>query len=224
MFKDVYAKGVVLPGEVEVMLSDGVDLWNTPFVAAYEALPKTMVLALGHTARAGKDSAAQVLIETAPRDTVRFAFADALYAYCRVVRGMTAKDATLLQHVGVEFRESDPETWIRVVYWAIRDRQPKVAVITDCRFPNELAFVRAMGGVTLKMERLNADGSRFVAPDRDPQHVSEVALAEAEWDETVRVTSGDMLTLRDEVLRAFKRLERRWKLGVKAGAEGTGAA
>lgn len=168
----------------------------------YAPIPGVRVIGLGHKARHGKDTAARTLIELAPDKVMRFSFADDLYSVCRVVHGMTTKDAPLLQRVGVEFRERDPEVWVRSVYAKILDARPEVAVITDVRFPNEMAFVKALGGECWKVERLRADGTAFVDPSRPATHISETALDSAEWDRVVPNREGQQETFQN-LIRLF---------------------
>lgn len=169
-------------------------------------IPGTLVIGLGHKARHGKDSAARILMERFPRAVQRFSFADDLYAVCRVLHGMTAKDAPLLQRVGVEFREKDENTWVRSVDTKIREARPRVAVITDVRFPNEFAYVKAMGGVCWKVERRLPDGTLFVDPSRPSTHISETALNHAAWDRVLTNPDGDPDRFRDVVLSEFMAL------------------
>jgi hypothetical protein len=165
----------------------------------YAPIPGTLVIGMGHKARHGKDTAARTLIEAYPHLVQRFSFADDLYAVCRVVYGMTTKDAPLLQKVGVEYRERDPETWVRSVYSKILDAKPKVAVITDVRFPNEMAFVRAIGGECCKITRRTAGGVVFVDPSRPATHISETALDDAYWDTEIDNIEGNPQYLQNRV-------------------------
>ena len=173
---------------------------------SYAPLSDTLVIGLGHKARHGKDSVARILIDAFPRPVQRFSFADDLYAICRVLHGMTVKDAPLLQRVGVAFRERDPETWVRCVDTKIREARPRVAVITDVRFPNELAFIRALGGVCWKVRRVLADGSEFVDPSRPATHISETALDGAVWDRVLENPDGQPEAFRDRVLCEYMAL------------------
>jgi hypothetical protein len=163
----------------------------------FAPLPNTLVIGLGHKARHGKDTAAEWLVKM--YGATRFAFSDALYAYCRVEHGMTTKDAPLLQKVGVAMRERDPLVWVKAVYYDMLTKAPKIAVITDVRFPNEMDFVKSVGGVTCKVTRYNDGGTPYVAADRDPYHISETALDEYQWDHNIRAVSGDLEHLRGEV-------------------------
>jgi len=150
----------------------------------------TLVIGLGHKARQGKDTAAGALVRSYPHEVMRFSFADDLYAVCRVLHGMQGKDAPLLQRVGVAMREQDPDVWIRSVDSKIRTDRPAVAVITDVRFPNEFAYVKALGGTCWRIVR-ERDGAPFVDPSRPADHVSETALDGAAWDRVLVNRDGD---------------------------------
>lgn len=178
---------------------------DAPISGTFAPIPGTLVIGLGHRARHGKDSAARILMQ-AIKGVQRFSFADDLYAICRVLYGMTEKDAPLLQRVGVEFREKDPDVWVRSVYAKMLAERPRVAVITDVRFPNELALVKGMGGVCWKIERRLLDGSVFVDASRPATHISETALSGAPWDRVIENPDGDRDTFRDRVLCAYHAL------------------
>jgi hypothetical protein len=168
-----------------------------------ETIPGVQVIGLGHKARQGKDTVARTLIEARPRDVQRFSFADDLYAYCRVEHGMYTKDAPLLQRVGVAMREKDRDIWIRSVAAKIADARPRVAVITDVRFPNEFEFVKRLGGVCWRVTRRDAHGRPFVDPSRPANHSSETALDGAPWDYELVNPEGDEAGFRDLVRCTF---------------------
>lgn len=172
-------------------------------MSEWKPIDGVTVIGLGHKARHGKDTVARILQEQFPRLVRRFSFADDLYAICRVLHGMTTKDAQLLQRVGVEYRERDATVWVRSVYSKICTERPAVAVITDVRFPNELAFVRALGGACWKVERRLPDGSVYVDPSRPSTHVSETALDGATWDRVIANPDGDVELFRERILTAF---------------------
>ena len=158
--------------------------------AIYERVPGLRLIGIGHKARQGKDTAAAILVHQF--GAVRYSFADDLYAVCRVLHGMQGKDAPLLQRVGVEFRERDPEIWVRCVYSKLLADRPTLAVIPDVRFPNELAFVRSMGGECWDVERWTADGARVIDPSRPADHPSETATDGAAWDRVLINRDGDL--------------------------------
>lgn len=162
----------------------------------FAPIPGVVVIGLGHRARHGKDTVAAAICAAIP-GAQRFAFADDLYAVARICRGMTTKDAPLLQALGVEYRETvGPDVWVRSVFHKMQDARPRLAVITDVRFPNEFAFVRALGGVTVRVTRYDEHGSVFIDPSRDPGHVSEIALTDAAWDRDLR-NDGPLRRLQD---------------------------
>jgi hypothetical protein len=167
----------------------------------------TLVIGLGHKARQGKDTAAGIL--NAVHMAERFAFADDLYAYCRVIHRMEGKDPRLLQNVGVYLRKGDPAVWIRAVYSKIKMAQPAIAVITDVRFPNEFEFVKALGGECWKIERWNHRGQVMLATDRPADHISEVALDSARWDRVIINADGDRSAMRKQLRDAVEDMIRR---------------
>lgn len=160
----------------------------------YAPIPGTAVIGLGHKARQGKDSVANFLIDKLGSKALRLGFADALYAVARVEHGMTTKDPKLLQYLGTEvFRQKDPEVWIRTLYHTALDRKPAVLIIPDVRFPNEAAFVKGLGGILVKVARVNEDGTPFRDPNRPENHPSESSLDGFQgWDFQFSTNSGNM--------------------------------
>lgn len=106
----------------------------------------------------------------------KYPFAQDLYAYCRVEHGMGAKDAPLLQRVGVAIRERDPLTWVRSAFYRIIDDAPDVAIIPDTRFLNEANAILTNDGLLIKVVRTVDGGRAYVDPSRPADHVSEVEL------------------------------------------------
>jgi hypothetical protein len=173
---------------------------------SFEPIPGTLVIGLGHKARHGKDSAGRVLCSRF-QNVKRFSFADDLYAVCRVMHGMGEKDAPLLQRVGMEIRAQRGEDALALaVYAKMRSERPRVAVVTDVRFPNEFAFVKALGGVCWKIERRLSSGDVFVDPSRPATHVSETALDGAAWDRVIVNPEGEPDVFSDRVLCTFMAL------------------
>lgn len=174
----------------------------------FTQLPKlqhTRVVGLGHRARNGKDTVANVLVDVLGSRARRFSFADGLRAYARIAHGMTHKDASLLQRVGGDVRAGkDPfiggskDTWLTPVIWAIAEWDAEatgtqIAIVTDVRHVNEAEMVKALGGKTIRVRRYNEDGSPFIDPSRDPNHPSEVDLQDYAWDLELGASSVDQL-------------------------------
>lgn len=154
-------------------------MWTTEL--PWPSLTRTFIVGLGHKARQGKDSVAAGLLQSYPAVARRAAFADALRAVCRVNHGMTEKDPELLQRIGVGRRQTDPDIWVRAAAWLMQEWEDdfkgvQMIVIPDLRFPNEADWIKRHGGIVLDVRRYAPDGTRMIATDRDPTHISETAL------------------------------------------------
>jgi len=86
---------------------------------------------------------------------------------------MTARE--VMQYVGSDvFRKMYHNVWADATIRKIKQENTELAIITDCRFPNEVEAVQNAGG---KVVRLNRDP--FKGKD---QHVSETALDQGNFD------------------------------------------
>jgi hypothetical protein len=153
------------------------------------------VLGITGHARAGKDTLAQMILRVVP-GAERFAFSDGLAAYCRATRQMSARDPRVLQRVGMSLRDADALVWLDVLYGAIADRRPPLAVVTGVRFENEARMIREMGGDVIRVVRRNADGSMYVSDDRPNDHPAEQAVDRVVASSHVDAASGDVESLR----------------------------
>lgn len=116
---------------------------------------------------------------------------------------MTGKDPILLQQWGTNLRRNHfgDDYWVRRTFEDI----DKIAednksydgfvwiCIADTRFRNEAAAVQKAGGLYVDIVRLNADNTRFVAPDRDPNHPSEADLNDTKPDWVLQAHNVDEL-------------------------------
>jgi len=141
----------------------------------YAPIPNVIVIGITGRARHGKDTLAIELLKDFS-GAERFAFSDGLSAYCRATGKMTERDPRVLQEEGTRLRMERENVWLDVLYGAIQDRAPRIAIITGVRFPNEAQMIRDMGGVIVRVTRYDADGRLYCADDRDPNHASEAAL------------------------------------------------
>lgn len=166
-----------------------------------------MLLAFGHKARHGKDSAGEAVVEfynnqrqgaikhgyylpTRHLEARIFKFADELYRVCREEYGMTVKDPSLLQKIGDGRRNEFGETyWIDKLAEKINAFNG-IAVITDVRYTNEADWIKKQGGHTINVSRLNQDGTPFVTTDRDPHFISEVQLDNYNYDHYIKTKSA----------------------------------
>lgn len=156
------------------------------------------LIGLVGAAQAGKDTAASYLVA---EGWTRIAFADALKQTLydtNPVIGVDAYYATLadtvdkygwewtkantearalLQRLGVAVRDNvHPDSWLDAAFDQMKHTGKYV--ITDCRFPNELAEVKNYNGILVNIVRPNHDNPAG-------EHISETAWHGAEFDWTV---------------------------------------
>lgn len=82
---------------------------------------------------------------------------------------MTARE--VMQCVGTDFfRKIYPNVWVDSTIRKIKKDSPELAVIVDCRFPNEVKGIQSAGGKVIRLAR-NIFGN-------EDQHPSETALDE----------------------------------------------
>jgi hypothetical protein len=83
---------------------------------------------------------------------------------------LTARE--VMQVVGTDiFRKMKKDVWASSTIVKIKNEQPELAIIADCRFPNEVEAIRDAGGLVIKLARnpYNSD------------HDSETALDETNY-------------------------------------------
>lgn len=65
-------------------------------------------------------------------------------------KNMTARE--VMQFVGTDiFRKMKQNIWAEATINKIQKEKPRLAIIADCRFPNEVESVKAAGGVVIKL-------------------------------------------------------------------------
>ena len=88
---------------------------------------------------------------------------------------MTARE--VMQYVGTEiFRKMYGNVWVDSTIRRIKQDNPRIAIICDCRFPNEVTGVQEAGGKVLRL-------TRDIYAGKD-QHDSETALDPDKFDWT----------------------------------------
>ena len=79
---------------------------------------------------------------------------------------MTARE--VMQYVGTGlFRQMSGNVWVDSLLRQIKIEQPEIAIICDCRFPNEVRGIQEAGGKVVRLSR---------SPYNDDDHESEKAL------------------------------------------------
>jgi hypothetical protein len=163
-----------------------------------------LLLAFGNKARQGKDTAGEAVRDyyqqkrdLALRHGLRvipsvglYKFAAALYEEARQLHGMVEKDAPLLQRIGSERRAEDPEYWVKKCFKTITDEKPHIAIITDVRYLNEAAAIKAVGGYVIRVSRWTKEGFQYIAEDRPADHPSEVELDDYNFDYEIVAKTG----------------------------------
>lgn len=165
-------------------------------------MSKSLRIALGHQARVGKDTFAEHLINT--RGGRAVSFAAPLYQITTGVQQFyqqeIKKDAALLQTMGELMRQhlgADVfvNAAVQTIQRIITESPDENIIVTDMRYPNEFARLKQLGFVTIKIVRPDRP------IDRDPNHPSEVSLADAEFDYVI-VNDGT----REEFLQKIDKL------------------
>ncbi len=106
------------------------------------------------------------------------------------------KSRTFLQFWGVFRRQEDEDYWVKKVEEQISKDKPTVAVISDCRFPNEMRWAQKFG------ECIRVDRPSVKSPNA---HISEEALTNVPddlWAAIIKNT-GSLEHFRTEVLFIF---------------------
>jgi hypothetical protein len=97
----------------------------------------------------------------------------------------------VMQFVGTDlFRKMKHNVWANATIIKINNEKPSLALIADCRFPNEVESVQKAGGLVIRLTRkpFNSD------------HASEVALEKEnyDWNNFDFVLDNANMTLEDQ--------------------------
>ena len=148
-----------------------------------------LIIAFGHKAENGKDTAVQAIIEARDKNlgrgeyTIkRYGFADALKAEVEGKEEEFAakygvpftpgtKNAPILQAHGEAMRKRNPFYWVNKMRDRVDAETCDIVLISDLRYKNEAFYVLSQGGFCIKVERVG-----FVTTSRDPFHKSEIDL------------------------------------------------
>lgn len=106
--------------------------------------------------------------------------------------GMDTKDPEILQIWGTNYKRKyfGNSYWIHYLLRFIsmfHCYEYEYILIPDTRFQNELSTLKALNGIYINIQRNN-----FIAPDRDPYHISEIELDEVDADYRKVFNSGDI--------------------------------
>lgn len=86
-----------------------------------------------------------------------------------------AQNKIIVDH-GTARRNADPMYWTNKVVQQMLESRADVAICPNVRFPQEAKAIKDAGGVNIRINRLNEDGSPFISTTRDPNNVTETIL------------------------------------------------
>ncbi len=160
---------------------------------------KPIRIAFGHQSRVGKDTAADYICNTYGANTCRFSsgiyhIAESIQAYLGRDK---VKDPGLLQFLGEGLRQHyGDDVWVNPARESICDLMQLLPqsniTVTDLRHINEAEMLTELGFITVKIVRPDC------VIDRDPNHISETALANYNFDYTI-INDGTVDELYDKL-------------------------
>lgn len=116
------------------------------------------------------------------------------------------KQRLLLQHWGMWRRRQDPFYWVKKLRDHINADKPQVALISDVRMLNEVAWItQDRDNRIIRLDRTGYQEPLVVTTD-EVKHVSECeldSLPAKAWHYTVEVTDGDIKGLQDAAVFIF---------------------
>ena len=132
------------------------------------------------------------------------------------------KDGLMLQFWGTEWRRErfNRNYWVKKIedyfmenfYWNHQDEN-SFFLLPDTRFRNEVKWLKDMEivrdrvrGIYIEVVRYNEDNTRYYAPDRDPNHLSEIGLRNFEADFKLEAKSGDLDSLQKQTNKLMENL------------------
>lgn len=189
------------------------------------SLQQTVFIGLGYKARQGKDTVAETIAaKNCHAYNIKvYGFGDELKREVELIgpskiafssgipldpnpdmsdplcQTQWGKQSRVLQHHGEFRRKQDPFYWVRKLRASVEMDNPQIAIIKDVRHLNELYFVKAFGGFTVKVTRIG-----FVDLSRDPNHVSETQLDNVPFDIEINVPEGGLEQLKTDAQTVFE--------------------
>lgn len=102
------------------------------------------------------------------------------------------KQRSLLQWWGTDFRRHlDPFHWTKLMKTRLSTVDAKFILIGDMRFMNEVAYIKAAGGFTVRMDRTGFSDSPLITSNA-ATHVSECELDDCRYDYVIEAADGDV--------------------------------
>lgn len=104
---------------------------------------------------------------------------------------MTARE--VMQYIGTDiFRKLSPNIWADATIRKIQREAPKIAIITDCRFPNEVDIIKNSGGHVIRLTR----------SPYESDHISENILDkdQYDWNNFSFVIDNDQMSIYEQCM------------------------
>lgn len=143
------------------------------------------IICISGKAQHGKDTTANYLKEILESDgyAVLIAhYADLVKYICKTFFGWNGnKDnygRTLLQYVGTDvIRKQEPDYWVKFIgdMLSFFDDEWDYVLIPDCRFPNEIEYLKALGHKVTHLRVIREGFDNGLSPEQQA-HLSEIAL------------------------------------------------
>lgn len=170
------------------------------------------VIVISGIARSGKDTTGLMIKENIEKEGGRVVlchYADLLKYICKQFFGWNGekdeKGRSMLQHVGTDvIRKQNPNFWVSFICVMLRffGDEWDYMVIPDCRFPNEIDYLKAYGYDVVHI-RVERDGYANGLTDEQKKHPSETALNNIKPDYTI-LNSGNLDDLQATVIKWIK--------------------
>jgi hypothetical protein len=116
---------------------------------------------------------------------------------------LSARD--ILQYIGTDvFRKIKPDVWVEATITKIKKDKPELAIITDCRFPNEVDIVKNNNGKILRLSRDLHHSDHISETILDPDHYN--------WANFDFVLNNDNMSILEQLTETKNILEEILKL------------
>jgi hypothetical protein len=111
---------------------------------------------------------------------------------------MTARE--VMEVVGTDiFRKIKGDVWVSSTLRKIQQDQSQIAVIVDCRFPNEVESIKANGGKVIRLTRNPFDSSATAEAALDSQNYN--------WENFDYIINNENMTIYDQCMDIQKFLQ-----------------
>ena len=130
--------------------------------------------------RAGKDTAASIFCEWAETthygEVLQYALADPIKELSERAYGTVTRASC--QKIGAAIRAIDSEFWVKILKQEIIEDNPKFAVVSDVRYPNECAVLSGLGFSIIGVAA--PDEERYLRSGTTPTEWAEAEKHESE--------------------------------------------